>query len=270
MSILHRMLPWFFMSTALAVFCLTAGCSKAQKGAQEWLNQAAEHCSLNFQTEFQVEFAMQENQRKVQVTHRGRLEEAKADHYRLQARTLMTMLDLGDRQVAIDNLQVADGQWLWMQSTMEGRPQPIVLQRPLEDLDGLAQADEQGANQLSPADLNPMLMWRMAIAHGQFEVSATPTDSKSPAIADGSQPLLLLSAVTPEFLAAAAHRAEFWQPRQLRISLHRSSAAPVSLELLREDGSVSWKVRFHYWKGMEFPIDHFAYTPPPGVQVMTQ
>ena len=228
--------------------------------AEQWLQLAADHYQADFATDFEMKFALQENKQTVDVLHRGSLQGRDANHYRLQAQTLMLLPQLGNQAMTVDNLQVADGEWLWMESTMNGMPQSVVLKRKLDELESMAQVNEQGANQLSPSDLNPLYVWRLALQHGKFELAEDV----------GADRQVLTSPATPEFLTAAAHRAQFWQPRQLEIALHRPTGAPLSLKLLKEDGSVSWQTTFTMWAAREIEDNQLQYTPPDGISVLTQ
>ncbi len=266
-------------ATAFALLTLLlSGCGNAEpQTADAWLTAACAHYpATGFETEFQMQFSLQENQRTVEVSHGGSLQELDAQHYRLQATTRMTLPDLGNQQTEIRNLQVADGEFLWMQSDLQTMPQPapehaglelpqpmpqaMVLIRALAEIEDLATVDPLAANQLSPSDLNPMLMWRLALQHGDFELAPS----------EPGDVIQLLSAATPAFLIAAAHRAEFFQPQQLRIQLHAPTHAPMSLEILSADGSVTWKNTFKLWRAISVESSEFTYAPPPGAQVLTQ
>jgi outer membrane lipoprotein-sorting protein len=105
-----------------------------------------------------------------------------------------------------------------------------------------------------------MLMWRLALQHGSFEL--LPAESNTE--------ILLLSAATPSFLKAAAHRADFFQPHQLRIQLHAPTRAPMSIEILSADGSVTWKNTYSLWRAVPAESSDFTYVPPQGAKVLSK
>ncbi len=247
-----------------AILCLLLlalpACGGSEPTAKQWLELAQAHYQDVFTTDFEMRFDMTENGRKVHVEHKGQLAQQDVSHYRLQAGTSMVLPDLNNQAMHIDNLQVADGEWLWMQSGIVSVPEPIVLKRKLTDLESLAVAEDQGANQLSPADLHPLFLWQMATAHCSFQ-----------SVLKGAVDQVELEAVASgEFLAAIGHRDAFWQPRKVQITLHRATSAPLGLRLLREDGSVAWQLRFTFW-GTKLPQDcSFDYQAPEGAQVINQ
>jgi len=247
----------FFL--AFSLLALTS-CGGPEPTIQQWLEMAASHYQADYATDFEMSFELLENKQTVQVEHKGRLECRDDSHYRLQALTLMEVEGLSNVGMRIENLQVADGQSLWMQSTMGGMPQPVVLKRSLDNLDSMAQVNAEGANQLSPADLNPLFLLQLALEHGEF-TAVNPS-------ADGLQ--TLTSPATASFLAAAAHRAKFWQPSQLVLALHRATGAPVSLKLVRADSQTTWQVQFVMWASRPLADEQLRFTPPAGAQVLTQ
>jgi hypothetical protein len=254
---LSRYAVRFFLPILL--LALTS-CGGSKPTTQQWLEMAASHYQADYATDFEMSFELLENNQTVKVEHKGRLECRDDRHYRLQALTLMEVEGLSNVGMRVENLQVADGQSLWMQSTMGGVPQPVVLKRHLDELESMAQVNDEGANQLSPSDLNPLFLWRMALEHGEFTAAAES--------ADGLQ--TLTSPATPKFLKAAAHRAEFWQPSQLEIDLHRATGAPVQLRLVQANGETSWQVQFVMWASRPMDDQQLHFTPPDDVQVLTQ
>ncbi len=244
------LLPLPLLSLPILVL---AACGQSRPHTPDgWLGKASDYYDNGgFGTRFQMEFHLVEDGQVIRIDHRGSLRGRDRQVFRLEAQTQMQIEDSGLPSVVIANTVCCDGLTLYAESLGEGQQQPEVFRQALDQNGGLSGAGGGQGSRLSPFDLDPLLLWRLAVATCTFEEQATGQ----------AENVVLLGEVTDAFDEAAAQRSELFEPRQFRLTLDRASGAPVQLQLLSDARHGHLTTRFELWERADW--DDALFRPPP-------
>jgi hypothetical protein len=242
-----------------AAFALVACGRRAPENPRQWLNLAAEHFNGDgYAVNFQMRYTLAENGEQVFTQHKGEITGLDPRHFEIQLRSQMRVVQLSDKPIKVDTHLVADGEYIWTQSTYPGLAQPIVLKLLIDQADSMARVDPVLGNQISPRDLDPLLLWRLAAEFCTFTEGAVMTPGF----------VILIGQATPAFHQAAAHRSSLFQPQVLRLSLERATGKPVAMELLAASNKTTLETSFSVWQKLELEASDFVYQVPEGIEVV--
>jgi hypothetical protein len=210
-----------------------------------------------FTVEFQTGYSLIENQVSVESLHRGKIKGFDPRHFELEVHTEMRLASLGNQIISVTTQVTADGEFLWTESTYPSMEQASVLKLPIDQADALARVDSVMGNQISPLDLDPLLLWRLAAEYCTFgEVQLLAQDR-----------VVLTGHTTAAFHRAAAHRSIFFQPEVVLLTLSKSTGQPQALELRTTRQKTTLHSTFSRWQALDLGLHDFGYLLTAGVEV---